>query len=203
MLSGDRRSGEMHEGLKGLLGLTLTFEALYRPYPMRKYSIGINMAWGCSSVTIVPHSWTYKSQKVGNISDFNQIIFKESTRLCPEKREPLQTSTNALYLLSIFEVMWTASEWNGECSPTKIRERHCNFLNPSLKSGLLQDNTTTSGPIKMTMEEFSSNFIEIEVISAFSQCNQISRQCLRYNKLNFFFRVNIVSKCLFSSQTIR
>lgn len=55
MLSGERSSGEMQHGLNGLLGLTLRV-GLYNPYPMRKYSIGINMAWGCSSVTIDPHA---------------------------------------------------------------------------------------------------------------------------------------------------
>jgi hypothetical protein len=56
MLSGDRSSGEMQIGLRGLLGLTLNLGGLYIPYPMRKYSSGINMAWGCSSVTIDPHA---------------------------------------------------------------------------------------------------------------------------------------------------
>lgn len=53
--------------------------------------------------------------------------------------DPILTSTNALYRLSRLEVMWSASEWNGELSPTKIRERHCSFLNPSVMSGLLLD----------------------------------------------------------------
>jgi hypothetical protein len=44
MLSGERSSGEMQIGLKVLLGLTLNFGGLYIPYPVRKYSIGINMA---------------------------------------------------------------------------------------------------------------------------------------------------------------
>lgn len=61
-LSGDRRSGEMQSGLNGLLGLTLSV-GLYNPNPIRKYSSGINMAWGCSSVTIDPHTWTYTSTK--------------------------------------------------------------------------------------------------------------------------------------------
>lgn len=61
MLSGERSSGAMQDGLKGLLGLTLDWEGLYKPYPMRKYSIGINIAWGCSSVTIDPHAWTCRS----------------------------------------------------------------------------------------------------------------------------------------------
>lgn len=47
------------------------------------------------------------------------------------------TSTNALYLLSSSVVMWMASEWKGESSPTKIRVRHCNFFNPSVMSCLL------------------------------------------------------------------
>lgn len=47
------------------------------------------------------------------------------------------TSTKALYLLSSLEVMWRASEWKGESSPTKISVRHCNFLNPPVMSYLL------------------------------------------------------------------
>jgi len=103
MLSGDRSSGEIQIGLKVLLGLRFNFGGLYIPYTLRKYSIGISMAWGCSSVTIDPHAWT---------------------------------STKALYLLSSFEVMWRASEWKGEFSPTNIRDRHCSFPNPSLMSRL-------------------------------------------------------------------
>jgi hypothetical protein len=49
----------------------------------------------------------------------------------------LYTSTKALNRLSNFEVIWSASEWNGDISPTKISDRQCNFLNPSLRSGLL------------------------------------------------------------------
>jgi hypothetical protein len=56
ILSGEKSSGEMQDGLKGLLGLTLNLDGLYRPYPIRKYSIGINIAWGCSSVTIDPRA---------------------------------------------------------------------------------------------------------------------------------------------------
>lgn len=50
----------------------------------------------------------------------------------------LHTSTKALNLLSSFEVMWRASEWKGELSPTKISVRHFNLFNPSVISGLLQ-----------------------------------------------------------------
>lgn len=58
MLSGERSSGEIQEGLSGLLGLSLSWHGLYNPYPMKKYSIGINIACGCSSVTIDPQAWT-------------------------------------------------------------------------------------------------------------------------------------------------
>jgi hypothetical protein len=60
MLSGDRRSGEMQNGLRGLRGLhsTTWLGGLYRPYPIRKYSIGISIACGCSSVTSEPHACT-------------------------------------------------------------------------------------------------------------------------------------------------
>lgn len=71
ILSGEKSSGEMQDGLKGLLGLTLNLDGLYRPYPMRKYSIGINIAWGCSSVTIDPHAWTCSSKQTDvNYSSF-------------------------------------------------------------------------------------------------------------------------------------
>lgn len=58
MLSGERSSGEMQDGLSGLLGLSLKWHGLYKPYPMKKYSMGINIACGCSSVTIDPQAWT-------------------------------------------------------------------------------------------------------------------------------------------------
>lgn len=103
MLSGESSSGEMHDGLSGLRGLQLSRHGLYRPYPMKKYSMGINMARGCSSVTTDPHAWT---------------------------------STSALYLLSSFVVMWRASEWKGEFSPTKISVLHCSFFKDSVKSCL-------------------------------------------------------------------
>lgn len=59
MLSGESSSGEMHDGLRGLRGLQPSCDGLYSPYPMRKYSIGISIACGCSSVTIDPHAWTW------------------------------------------------------------------------------------------------------------------------------------------------
>lgn len=55
------------------------------------------------------------------------------------------TSTKALYLLSSLEVMWRASEWKGESSPTKISVRHCNFLNPPVMSYLLHTSLASSG----------------------------------------------------------
>lgn len=58
MLSGERSSGEMQDGLRGLLGLSLNWHGLYNPYPIRKYSIGISIACGCSSVTIDPQACT-------------------------------------------------------------------------------------------------------------------------------------------------
>lgn len=103
MLSGERSSGEIQEGLSGLLGLSLSWHGLYNPYPMKKYSIGINIACGCSSVTIDPQAWT---------------------------------STKALYLRSNFVIMWRASEWKGELSPTNTRVRHLSFFNPLVMSGL-------------------------------------------------------------------
>lgn len=53
MFSGERSSGEILVGLKGLLGLTLC-AGRYNPYPIKKYSIGITIACGCSSVTSDP-----------------------------------------------------------------------------------------------------------------------------------------------------
>jgi len=49
------------------------------------------------------------------------------------------TSTSAQCLLSSFVVIWMASSWNFEFSPTKISVRHCNFLNESVKSCLLEE----------------------------------------------------------------
>jgi hypothetical protein len=44
MLSGERRSGDIQNGFRGLRGLELTWLGLNKPYPMRKYSIGISIA---------------------------------------------------------------------------------------------------------------------------------------------------------------
>lgn len=60
MLSGESSSGEMQDGLSGLLGLSLKGHGLYNPYPIKKYSIGISIACGCSSVTTDPQAWTCK-----------------------------------------------------------------------------------------------------------------------------------------------
>lgn len=62
MLSGERSSGEMQDGLSGLLGLSLSWLGRYKPYPIRKNSIGINIACGCSSVTIDPHDCTCRKR---------------------------------------------------------------------------------------------------------------------------------------------
>lgn len=64
MLSGEKSSGEMLVGLNGLLGLRLGWDGLKKPKPMRKYSRGISMASGCSSVTIEPHAWTCKNSEM-------------------------------------------------------------------------------------------------------------------------------------------
>jgi hypothetical protein len=58
MLSGERRSGDIQNGFKGLRGLELTWLGLNKPYPMRKYSIGMSIACGCSSVMTDPHACT-------------------------------------------------------------------------------------------------------------------------------------------------
>jgi hypothetical protein len=49
------------------------------------------------------------------------------------------TSTRAQYLLSSFDVIWTASEWNCEFSPTKIRVLHWSCFSCSVKSYLLEN----------------------------------------------------------------
>lgn len=58
MLSGDKSSGEMHNGLRGLLGLPMNWHGLKNPYQAKKYSIGISIACGCSSVTNDPQALT-------------------------------------------------------------------------------------------------------------------------------------------------
>lgn len=58
MLSGERSSGAIHVGQSGLLGLPLKWFGLCIPYPRRKYSMGTNIAYGCSSVTTDPQAWT-------------------------------------------------------------------------------------------------------------------------------------------------
>jgi len=67
MLSGERSSGEMQDGLRGLLGLPLRWHGLYNPYPIRKYSIGTSIACGCSSVTIDPQPWTCQINPLSNM----------------------------------------------------------------------------------------------------------------------------------------
>lgn len=44
MLSGERSSGAMQVGLRGLLGLPVNWLGRYIPYPTKKYSKGINIA---------------------------------------------------------------------------------------------------------------------------------------------------------------
>lgn len=44
MLSGERSSGDMQVGLRGLLGLPVSWLGRHIPYPIRKYSKGINIA---------------------------------------------------------------------------------------------------------------------------------------------------------------
>lgn len=65
MLSGERSSGDMQNGFRGLRGLQFIWLGLYKPYPMRKYSIGISIACGCSSVTTDPQACTCKYTKLG------------------------------------------------------------------------------------------------------------------------------------------
>lgn len=72
MLSGEKSSGEMLVGLKGLLGLTLRWDGRKKPKPMRKYSNGISMASGCSSVTIEPHAWTCGNRKIRHVPTSEQ-----------------------------------------------------------------------------------------------------------------------------------
>ena len=90
----------------------------------------------------------------------------------------LLTSTNALNLLSSFEVMWRESELNGEFSPTKIRERHCNLFNPSVISGLLM----TAKKINIYLRSLS--WIESSTLEySFRIKGQI---CLTLSKLKFY-----------------
>lgn len=63
----------------------------------------------------------------------------------------LHTSTRALYLLSSFEVMYKASEWKGELSPTKISVRHCSPFSPLVRSGLLKIGKSELKHINMPM----------------------------------------------------
>ena len=65
MLSGERSSGDTQNGFRGLRGLQFIWLGLYKPYPMRKYSIGISIACGCSSVTTDPQACTCKDTKLG------------------------------------------------------------------------------------------------------------------------------------------
>lgn len=74
MLSGERSSGEMQDGLSGLLGLSLKWHGLYNPYPMKKNSMGINIACGCSSVTIDPQAWTCTNNTYFNIHALPTIM---------------------------------------------------------------------------------------------------------------------------------
>lgn len=136
MLSGDRSSGDIQNGLRGLRGLQSSWLGLYRPYPMKKYSIGISIACGCSSVTSDPHAWTCNACQLPDLDleTSNSLNDREPCRLL------LTTSTRAQYLLSSFDVMWTASVWNWEFSPTKIRVLHWSCFSCSVKSYLLKIN---------------------------------------------------------------
>lgn len=62
-LSGDRSSGAMHElifeglvGFESLLDEEVKCSCLQYPKPLRKSSIGVIIAYGCSSVTSEPHA---------------------------------------------------------------------------------------------------------------------------------------------------
>lgn len=79
MLSGDRSSGAIQVGLSGLLGLPLYWLGLCRPYPIRKYSIDVNIACGCSSVTIDPHSCTCMRARVYNITT---LVLRNCISVC-------------------------------------------------------------------------------------------------------------------------
>ena len=158
ILSGERSSAEMHDGLSGLLGLPFGWYGLYRPYAMRKYSIGINIACGCSSVTNDPHAWTCKNivrceakfsfREESRLVEFFSmknlwlLLLKQRRESCEaDKHLRYHTSTKAQYLRSSFAVMWRASVWKGDWSPTKISVRHFNVFRPSVMSGLLMINT--------------------------------------------------------------
>lgn len=65
LLSGERSSGDIQNGFRGLRGLKFIWLGLYSPYPMRKYSIGISIVCGCSSVTTEPQACTCRDTKLG------------------------------------------------------------------------------------------------------------------------------------------
>jgi hypothetical protein len=56
---------DIQNGFRGLRGLQFIWLGLYSPYPMRKYSIGISIACGCSSVTTEPQACTCRDTKLG------------------------------------------------------------------------------------------------------------------------------------------
>lgn len=76
------------------------------------------------------------------------------------------TSTNALNLLSSFEVMWRESELNGEFSPTKIRERHCSLFNPSVISGLLNKKKTEQVVLRQMIKQRITKHNRLCTVSA-------------------------------------
>lgn len=79
MLSGERSSGEMQDGLSGLFGLPLRWLGLYKPYPIRKFSIGTSIAYGCSSVTIDPQPWTCQINPLLNMHHAFSIYYHNQT----------------------------------------------------------------------------------------------------------------------------
>ncbi|KAG5377555.1 hypothetical protein IGI04_025397 [Brassica rapa subsp. trilocularis] len=81
-------------GLSGLQGRSLTRPGRYSPNPTKKNAIGINIACGCSSVTI------------------EQSMFQESKELFVTLNP--DTSTKALYFLSSAATMRNVSEWKGD-----------------------------------------------------------------------------------------
>lgn len=136
-LSGERSSGEIHDGLSGLRGLSLTRPGRYSPNPMKKNSIGINIACGCSSVTNDPQACTsnFKQKNIKACSK-NLNACSKMTRVVFSYIKP-HTSTKALYFLSNAATMWRVSEWKGDWSPTNMSVRHFKLLNPSVMSCLL------------------------------------------------------------------
>ncbi|ONM33221.1 hypothetical protein ZEAMMB73_Zm00001d041546 [Zea mays] len=84
---------DIQNGFRGLRGLQFIWLGLYSPYPMRKYSIGISIACGCSSVTTEPQACTCRDTKLALQRPFGDMKPKQTREHVAVERKPMASQT--------------------------------------------------------------------------------------------------------------